>query len=55
MKLALIRRPIEESYARREGAPLPGRVIWTDRDYVNREIVYLVEIEDGVEIPEIDG
>jgi hypothetical protein len=53
MKLAVIRRPIESTYSRSKGGMLPGRVIYTEHDFINREIIFLIEHDDGLEIPEI--
>ena len=54
MKLAFVRRPIEAIMEKRS-LDLPGPIIWSTMDFEKREAVYLIETDQGVEVPEVDA
>lgn len=53
MKLAIVERPLEEM-TQPNTPPLPGLLVWSRIDYYRRVAVYLIQHDDGVDVPVID-
>lgn len=50
MKLAILERQLED-VGKPNGSALPGHLLWSTFDYHRRVAVYLIQHDDGVEIP----